>query len=120
MRPTLPFFAPSGGIITRKKDRNTYEVATTHNVTALVDTDTYDGWGKRWYVDLPHNILLADDERHAILDEARNTVSEYIDAFTSDAWVCKMCGGTGYLRDARQAWDIPEAPSPECPYCQGD
>jgi len=30
---------------------------------------------------------------------------------------CKVCGGTGYLPDAKQAWDVPGVEDPECPYC---
>lgn len=30
---------------------------------------------------------------------------------------CPVCNGTGYNRDAVQAWDIPSAPVPECDYC---
>ena len=31
--------------------------------------------------------------------------------------VCDFCNGTGELKGAVQAWDIPGAPIPECPYC---
>ena len=30
---------------------------------------------------------------------------------------CPICGGTGRNRDAMQAWDVPDAPVPDCHYC---
>lgn len=30
---------------------------------------------------------------------------------------CPVCNGTHQLREAVQAWDVPGAPVPECPYC---
>jgi hypothetical protein len=30
---------------------------------------------------------------------------------------CPICKGKGELLDAVQAWDIPDAPVPECPHC---
>ena len=33
--------------------------------------------------------------------------------------VCPDCGGSGENPDAKQAWDIPEAPTPDCPACNG-
>lgn len=32
---------------------------------------------------------------------------------------CEICEGTGELKDAVQAWDIPGAPIPECGICKG-
>ena len=37
-----------------------------------------------------------------------------------DKPTCKTCGGSGELKDAVQAWDIPGAPIPDCPDCGGD
>ena len=37
-----------------------------------------------------------------------------------DKPTCKTCGGSGELKDAVQAWDIPGAPIPECPDCGGE
>ena len=33
---------------------------------------------------------------------------------------CETCGGSGELKDAVQAWDIPGAPIPDCPDCGGE
>lgn len=32
---------------------------------------------------------------------------------------CPICGGSGELPEAKQAWDIPGAPIPECAICKG-
>ena len=32
---------------------------------------------------------------------------------------CPECRGTGVNNDAKQAWDIPDAPAPECSFCFG-
>ena len=37
-----------------------------------------------------------------------------------DKPTCKTCGGSGELKDAVQAWDIPGAPIPECLDCGGE
>lgn len=34
--------------------------------------------------------------------------------------VCPDCHGTGTNPEAKQAWDIPEAPEPDCQTCQGE
>lgn len=33
---------------------------------------------------------------------------------------CPECKGTGENREAKQAWDIPEAPAPVCERCNGE
>ena len=41
---------------------------------------------------------------------AREALNDFVDK-------CVICEGTGYNDDAKQAWDVPGAPSPACDYC---
>jgi len=84
MRPKLPFFAPCGGIVERKVDRDTFLVRTPTMIPGGVEVDTDTWFNGEWYVDFPHNVLLTDDEREAIRSEAVKTVEEYIDACITD------------------------------------
>ena len=41
-----------------------------------------------------------------------------LDFYREEIRECPICNGSGELPEAQQAWDIPDAPIPGCPYCK--
>ena len=76
---------------------------------------------REWVEDAYETIRLRQPSDRGKADDLLAILDDYAGRLESPGPTarCPECRGTGVNNDAKQAWDIPDAPAPECSFCFG-